>query len=103
MTDPRLSEHICKIELRRTRALVARDVATAELLHALEYQLITPAGKTFDKTNYLRAIESGEIAYTKWDVGTMAVRASADMAIARYRARLEFASGNTVNCWRTDS
>jgi len=41
------------LEVRRTRAIVERDLEEIERLHAPEYQLITPAGRTFSRTRYL--------------------------------------------------
>jgi hypothetical protein len=98
-----LIERLRALELRRTQALVARDIATARALHAADYQLITPAGKTFDREAYLAAVESGALAYAAWDCGPMQARLGTDMAILRYRARLAFASGRVVECWHTDS
>jgi hypothetical protein len=90
------------LEKRRTRALVERDLATLEELHSPEYQLITPAGKVFSREAYLGAIRD-EPFYAGWEIGTMTVRASAQMAIVRYQARLRFPSGREVLCWHTDS
>lgn len=91
------------LEQRRTRALVARDLATVEALHAPDYQLITPAGKVFTRAAYLAAV-SAEPFYAAWEVlGEMSVRCSASMAVVRYQARLEFPSGRAVLCWHTDS
>ncbi len=108
MTQPVLQdeeasrEFFRKLELRRTRALVARDMKTLDELHAPEYELITPAGKVFDRKRYLAAIES-EPFYAAWEVGEMAFRVSPSMAIVRYKARLEFPSGREVTCWHTDA
>jgi uncharacterized protein DUF4440 len=91
-----------ELELRRTRALVERDMKALNELHAPEYELITPAGKVFDRERYLGAIES-EPFYTAWEVGEMAFRISPSMAIVRYKARLTFPSGREVTCWHTDA
>lgn len=90
------------LEKERTQALVAQDMDTVERLHAHDYQLITPAGKTFNREDYLAAIAAGPF-YAKWDMGNMDVRLSPTIAIVRYQARLEFPSGNAVPCWHTDS
>jgi hypothetical protein len=91
------------LEKGRTEALVSRDMKLAEMLHAPQYQLVTPGGRLFDRESYLGEIASGTLRYVKWELGTMEVRASASMAIVRYIARLEFPSGNEVTCWHTDS
>ena len=49
MTENFDNEFFRQLELRRTRALVDRDMATIDALHAPEYELITPAGKVFDR------------------------------------------------------
>nr|WP_316641942.1 nuclear transport factor 2 family protein [uncultured Roseateles sp.] len=103
MPDNALAEHIKSLELQRTQALVARDIALAATLHADDYQLITPAGKSFTKAAYLSAVETGDLIYTRWEAGEMAVRVSPAMAIVRYPVTLAFPSGNTVHCWHTDS
>jgi hypothetical protein len=91
------------LEARRTRALVERDLATFEELHAPEYQLITPAGKVFSREAYLGAIRA-EPFYAAWEAeGAMSVRHSAHMAVVRYQAKLRFPSGRVVICWHTDS
>jgi hypothetical protein len=91
-----------ELELRRTRALVERDMAALQALHAPEYELITPAGKVFDRRRYLGAIES-EPFYASWEAGEMMFRISPSMAIVRYKARLVFPSGREVACWHTDA
>lgn len=103
MTDNTLSERIMSLELQRTEALVARNIQLAATLHADDYQLITPAGKTFTKVAYLSAIETGDLVYTRWEAGEMAVRVSPAMAVVRYPVTLAFPSGTTVHCWHTDS
>jgi hypothetical protein len=101
--DQALADRLRALERRRTQALVARDITTARSLHAADYQLITPAGKTFDREAYLAAIESGALAYAAWECEPMRARLGTDMAILRYRARITFASGRAVECWHTDS
>lgn len=90
------------LELRRTRALVERDLTTLEELHAADYQLITPSGKVFSRQAYLDAIKS-EPFYAGWEAEAMSFRVAAQMAVIRYKARLQFPSGREVLCWHTDS
>ncbi len=90
------------LELRRTRALVERDLTTLEALHAPDYQLITPSGKVFSREAYLSAIEAAPF-YSGWEVGEMIIRISPQMAVVRYKARLCFPSGRVLVCWHTDS
>lgn len=94
---------IYELEKARTQSLVGKNFALARQLHVPEYQLITPGGKTFDRESYLAEIEVGNLAYVRWDMAEVRVRASPHMAIIRYQACLQFASGKMVHCWHTDS
>ena len=96
---PGLAGQLFALERRRTQALVARDIAAARALHAAHYQLVTPAGKAFDREAYLDAVVSGALAYAAWDCGPMQARLGTDMALLRYRARITFVSGRSVDCW----
>jgi hypothetical protein len=96
-------DHFRQLELTRTQALVTRDLEAARRLHAPDYQLITPAGKRYALDGYLADLASGALAYARWDCGPIAVRATSDMALLRYRARLVFPSGREIDCWHTDS
>jgi hypothetical protein len=98
-----LADTLRALEAQRTRALVARDIETARRLHAPEYQLVTPAGRTFDRDGYLGAIADGSLPYAGWELGPIDVRVGADMALLRYRAVIAFPSGKRVHCWHTDS
>jgi hypothetical protein len=72
--DQAPSEHFFhRLERERTRALVERDLAAIERLHAPEYQLITPAGIVFSRQAYLEAIKAGPF-YAAWDIESMSVR-----------------------------
>ena len=100
---PALAALLFALERRRTQALVARDIAAARALHAAHYQLVTPAGQAYDRDAYLDAVASGALAYAAWDCGPMQARLGGDMALLRYRARITFESGRSVDCWHTDS
>jgi hypothetical protein len=89
------------LERRRTHALVTRDMATIEALHAPEYELITPGGRVFSRAEYLAAIEQAPF-YAGWEIGRMSFRFGADTTALRYQATLLFPSGRTVHCWHTD-
>lgn len=90
------------LELQRTRALVARDLPTIDSLHAPEYELVTPAGRTLVRERYL-ALIAAEPFYAGWEHGPMRVRVTPQMAVVRYEATLTFPSGKVVRCWHTDS
>lgn len=93
------------LELRRTQALVDRDLPLIERLHAPDYQLITPAGRVFSRARYLAAIAEAPF-YAGWTHGElpqMQVRLAPGMALLRYVAIITFPSGKVVRCWHTDS
>ena len=96
------TEFFRALEVSRTRALVERDFESIERLHAPEYQLITPSGKTLSLPRYLELIKS-EPFYSGWEHGPMEVRNSIEMAVVRYRAKLKFPSGGIIECWHTDT
>lgn len=102
-----IADFIRELEVVRTRALVACDMPILWQLHADDYQLITPPGRTYTRERYLRDIEAGSLRYLRWEAGLMHVRASEHMAIVRYQATLELDSGNgrgtPFECWHTDS
>jgi hypothetical protein len=90
------------LETTRTRAIVERDLAAIERLHAPEYELVTPTGRVFSLASYLAAIAS-EPFYADWEHRDIRVRASDNMAVVRYQAKLTFPSGKVVECWHTDT
>jgi hypothetical protein len=90
------------LEVRRTRAIVERDLEAIEALHAPEYQLITPSGRSYSRAQYLEMIKAAPF-YSAWEHGPMEARISADMAVVRYQARITLASGRVVECWHTDT
>ena len=102
-----MTDYFRELERSRIRALVGRDMELLWRLHAEEYQLVTPSGRTFGRERYLREIESGDLHYWRWEPGAIEVRATEHMAIVRYQATLEPGSaggrGNPFPCWHTDS
>lgn len=46
-----------ELERSRVRALVERNMELARLLHATEFQLITPTGHSYTRDQYLGEIE----------------------------------------------
>ncbi|MES2947651.1 MAG: nuclear transport factor 2 family protein [Pseudomonadota bacterium] len=100
---PPPDEFFRNLERKRTQALVEQDMALAEELHAPQYHLITPGGKSFNRQNYLSDIASGSLRYVQWELGSIEVRSSASMGVVRYQALLKFPSGNAIACWHTDS
>lgn len=77
-------------ERARLSALVSADTDVASPLHADDFQLITPAGTTVTKEQYLGDIASGRLQYLVWEPDTeIAVRFYGKAAVIRYRSRLD--------------
>ena len=89
------------LEVKRTKALVARDMPAIERLHASDYELISPPGRVMTLERYMSLI-AAEPFYAKWEHGAMRVRLSEGMAAVRYHAGITFPSGKVVDCWHTD-
>ena len=89
------------LEVKRTQAIVARDMPAIERLHASDYELISPPGRVMTRERYLLMLASGQF-YANWEHGPMRVRVSEGMAAVRYQAKITFPSGNVVDCWHTD-
>ena len=89
------------LEVKRTQALVARDIPAIERLHAPDYELISPPGRVMTRERYL-ALIAAEPFYASWEHGAMRVRFSEGMAAIRYQAKITFPSGKVIDCWHTD-
>lgn len=102
-----MADYIREIEKARIQALLTRDMELLLQLHAPDYQLITPPGRTFTRERYLREIESGHLRYLRWEPGPMEARTSERMAVVRYQVTLELDAGDgrgtPFPCWHTDS
>ena len=95
------------LEARRLASLVARDMSTAEALHAEDYELITPGGVTYTKRGYLDGVAAGELRYQVFEAASpVRVRVKGDAAILRYEVRIDigFAPGESEagRFWHTD-
>jgi hypothetical protein len=95
-------------ERRRLWSLVQPDLATAEFLHADDYQLITPNGYALTKEDYLGSIASGQLRYQVFEPASeIMVRASSQIALVRYKAKISVQTDNeparSILCWHTDS
>jgi hypothetical protein len=99
-------EAIRELERERLRALVAADLARADELHADDFQLVNPTGRTYTKAEYLGDIASGEIDYRVWEPGEIAVLSGADVAVVRYEAEMEIRLAGELRprqrLWHTD-
>lgn len=104
---PDQAEQIRDIERTRLKALVSGDVSAAGLLHADNFQLVTPIGVLLSKADYLGAIATGQIKYLYWEPGTIDVRLTERVATIRYTAELEVTFGAhhvpRAHYWHTDT
>ncbi len=105
--DEVAAEVLRDLERTRLRALVASDIIAAEPIHAHDFQLITPRGRTLSKKQYLDAVSDGEIRYLLWQPGDIEVRIHDGIALIRYRAKLQLSADGGARppfeCWHTDS
>ena len=95
------ADYFRALEVERTAALVARDVAAIHRLHAPGYELISAPGRVMSLERYLSLMAAG-VFYARWEHGPMRVQVAEGMAAVRYRARITFPSGKVVECWHTD-
>ena len=107
MTGDQQMEWLRHAERSRVRVLVAADEAAARLLHADDFQLITPIGSMLSREDYLGAIASGHMRYVSWEPEAISVRLYGAAAVLRYQAQLEIVfAGHAVpraRYWHTDS
>jgi hypothetical protein len=100
------TDQLRAIERERLRSLVDADMATANRLHADDFELIDPRGGTHSKDQYLRSVASGELNYLAWEPGEIRIRMYGNSAVLRYQAHLRISingsPGRSVTFWHTD-
>lgn len=101
-----LADLLRATEHERLRSLVDADIATADRLHADDYQLITPGGGALSKAEYLGGIADGTLRYRRFEPsGEVHVRTWGSAAALRYEVDIEVVHGATAyrdHCWHTD-
>ena len=90
------------LEVRRTQAIVERDLPAIARLHAPDYELISAPGRVMTLERYTSLI-AAEPFYASWEHGPMRVRVAQGMAVVRYQAKITFPSGKVVDCWHMDT
>lgn len=97
---------LADVERRRLRALVEAELVVVDQLHASDFQLITPAGDSLSKEEYLGAIASGEINYLLWEPGDIDARARDAAGCVRYQSTIKIVvAGREIGpgrYWHTD-
>jgi hypothetical protein len=73
-----------EVERSRLEALVRADGARLDALHASDFELINPYGARYGKREYLRQVGTGQLDYTMWEAGEIAVRVYGSAAVLRY-------------------
>ena len=101
-----MPEDLEALERARLEALVAGDRVRMDALHAPDYELITPGGDPFSRSEYLDSLASGELHYTVFrPVSPVRVRQTEDAAIVRYVVHIEIDFGDGHDggrFWHTD-
>ena len=82
-------EELRATEEERLRALRERDLGAAELLHADDFELITPEGILLSREAYLGGIASGTRRYLTWTPEEIRVGVHGESAVLRYRSTIE--------------
>lgn len=105
--DLAAADQIRTIERQRLQALLDADLAAVESLHAEDFQLVNPLGETLTRTEYLEGLASGQIDYRILEPDSaITVRLYGDVAVIRYRSKLELFSGGfhvpLSPYWHTD-
>jgi ketosteroid isomerase-like protein len=84
------TEDVRATELRRLRALVDADTQATRALHAPDFRLVDPRGGVHGLDEYLEGLAAGAVEYRRFDpVSDIEVSVSGDLAVTRYRARIE--------------
>jgi phage baseplate assembly protein W len=98
---------VLQLERTRLRALVDRDMAVANQIHAVDYELITPNGNALTRATYLSDVASRRLEYLAFEPASpIAVRATSDLIVLRYVARIRLSVGVAdemeLRAWHTD-
>ncbi len=97
---------LATVERGRLRPLVGADMAVTDQLHADDFQLVTPSGRTLTKAAYLDPMAAGEVRYLIWATRDIAIRTHGDSPVLRYPALLQIAMDGTrkppFRCWHLD-
>ena len=94
------------LERQRLAALVAADTDLARMLHADDYELVTPGGASLSREEYLEGIATGDLDYLVFEPASEIVVRIFDRAAAvRYQARIEVLVSGQLDSglfWHTD-
>lgn len=75
-------------------------------MHAEDYELISPGGRSHSRAEYLGPIETGEMRYEVFEAASpVRVRVIGAAGIVRYQARIRVRFGDEIDeglFWHTD-
>ena len=84
------SRQLRQIETNRLRALVNKDMRTADALHASDFQVVPPQGIPLTREEYLGRVESDDIDYIVFEpTSKIEVRVSGDGAVMWYMSNID--------------
>jgi len=83
------AEQLELLERERLQALRECDLVALERLHADDYELITPGGRTLSRQVYVGLMTSGDFTYETFEPASpVRVRVYGSAAVIRYQARI---------------
>jgi hypothetical protein len=84
------SRQLRRIETARLRALVDKDMRTADALHASGFQVVPPQGIPLTREEYLGRVKSDDIDYIVFEpTSKIEVRVSGDAAVMWYMSNID--------------
>jgi hypothetical protein len=82
-------EALEQLERERLQALCECDLVALERLHADDYELITPGGRSLSRQAYVELITSRDFNYDTFEpASAVRVRMNGSAAVVRYQARI---------------
>lgn len=104
--DAETASQLVSMERQRLRLLVAGDIENAAMLHAEDFQLVTPSGEVLDKGEYMKRVAAGNPRYLQWEPDEISIRFYGESAVLRYQATIEAELGEEHvargRYWHTD-
>jgi hypothetical protein len=95
-----------RLERARLRAIVDGNVDVASILHADDYELVTPGGQALSKADYLDGIVTGRLRYRRFEpVAPVRARVRGVTAVVRYRVHIDIdweGGHDAGEFWHTD-
>lgn len=88
---------LADVEAIRLAAFVAGDWELLDQLHADDFELVNPAGRTFTKAEYLDPMTNGAFRYLVFEPeGEIRASVHGDAGAVRYQSRLSVRVGENI-------